>query len=161
MEDKITDWKQVEKLSRRCEKCKSRFKCFTTNTSNRPNQLDGINFEITKCCIRCKNSSFKTGKSPPKDVVTESWYRIGHNYYLRVGKCTKHNVLIHQFSSCQEFIPKLHDSLTYEVSDQMVMELNYITHNYKFPRYCVIDKKNIGVGYKEFLDNYGNYKPRA
>jgi len=138
-------WAKLDKLNRRCEKCKSRFKCFTTNTSNRPHQLDGINFQIAECCIRCKNSAFKTGKPPAPPTPPEPWVtKIGFNYYLRVGKCKIHNVLIHQFSSCNKFERKLHDGLTYEVSDQLALELNYVNNNYKFPRYCVIDKKNIG-----------------
>jgi len=149
-----------DKLQRKCDKCKQRFKCFTTNTSNRPQQLKGINFEVAKCCARCKNSSFKTGKSPKQNIT----YRT-HNYYLRVGKCALHSVSVHQFSACGDFIPKLQDTLTFEVNTQIQKELEYVTNNYKFPRYCIIDNKHIGVppnaSNKSTPPNSGRSKPRT
>ena len=131
-----------DKNIKKCEKCKSRFKCYTTNTSNRPEQLQGINFEVAKCCIRCKHSKFKTGKDP-QNSAWQNGETIGMNSYLRVGSCMLHKVMVHQFSVCSEFIQKKTDNLTYEVNSQIEDEVCFINHNYRLPRYCIVDKKVI------------------
>lgn len=133
-------------MTRNCDRCKQRFKCYTTNTSNRPEQLQGINFEVAKCCIRCKNSNFKRGKNPEKVEITvfgEDTKFYAPNTYLRVGRCNKHNVAVHQFSVCPNFDPKMYDNLAWDIHHQIEKELEFCTHNYKFPRYCLIDKKHM------------------
>ncbi len=137
----IVEW---NKLVRRCEDCKDKFKCFTTNTSNRPHQLVGINFQVAKCCLRCKHGKFKTGKDPEYKTKL-----IRVSQYLRVGACLKHKVSVHQFSCCDDFEKKLQDSLSWEVHNQIQKELAHLTHNYKFPRYCIIGKKHIGKELKQ------------
>lgn len=121
-----------------CDRCKLRFKCFTTNTSNRPTLLQGINFEVAKCCIRCKNGKFKRGKEPNGSTPT-----LTPSCYLRVGECDKHGVAVHQFSVCQDFNAKLYDNLSFDVHHQIENELNFKTRNYKFPRYCLKETKDV------------------
>jgi|GEM_PF-4106514 len=135
-------FKTLMKLERRCDRCKDKFRCYTTNTSNRPTQLKGINFEVARCCIRCKHGHFKTGKEsegvkrhdPLPKIVT----------YIRVGECLKHGVAIHQFSYCGDFLFKVNDNLKEDILYHLECELVHKTHNYKFPRYCIVDNKNIG-----------------
>jgi len=122
---------KLYKLVKRCERCKFRFKCYTQNTADRPEQLKGINFEVAKCCIRCTHGHFRRGK----------------DQYRRVGKCSIHKVSVHQFSYCDNFNPKRVDNLTYVVYDEIKKEMEFLTPNFGLPRYCIVDKKHLEVKY--------------
>ena len=115
------------KITRKCDACPDRFKCYTSNTSQRPEQLAGINFRVADCCLRCKNSVFT---------------RLSEGY-RRVGACQIHHVAVHQFSLCGEFIPKKSDTLTGEVYNQIEKEVRLRIHNYGLPRFCIVNKKDV------------------
>lgn len=122
----------LRRLNQKCEQCKVRFKCYTQNTAERPEQLKGINFEVAKCCIRCTNSNFRRGK----------------DRYRKVGKCGLYGVAIHQLSYCEKFNPKRSDNLTYEVYEEIKSELELTMPNYGLPRYCIVDQKHIIIDQK-------------
>jgi hypothetical protein len=131
-ENEAGEWKsKLEAMPTvsKCERCKLRFKCFTTNTSNRPTQIAAINFEVAKCCIRCTNSHFTT--APKAEVV--------YNYYKAVGNCKLHGVLVHQLSLCDKFAPKAQDNVSQIVRDKMREEMESKISR-RFPRFCLMEK---------------------
>jgi hypothetical protein len=116
--------------TRNCERCKLRFKCYTTNTAERPKQVAKINFEVAKCCIRCKNGDFHQSRN------ASSYF----NAYQLIGTCELHKVLIHQLSCCESFAAKHGESLTSLIRQRMYSEMQVKIHSV-LPKYCLIDNK--------------------
>ncbi len=133
--------KPEPKIERKeCSSCALRFKCFTTNTAQQPRMLKDANFEVAKCCYRCKHSKYRmTGGGKEKDPKETLFY----SHYRRVGECLKHKCLVHHLNVCQDFEPKAdnNDMCLWLLADmrQELLKLN----GSGFPRYCIIkEEKN-------------------
>lgn len=118
----------------KCDSCKVRFKCLTTNTGRAPKLLKGVNFEIANCCYRCRWSEFKN----------EGKARLGEmSSYAKIGSCRKHNTLIHQFSVCGDFSAKAPNN-NMDVMIKESMELVQIrATGSRLPSYCILDDEEV------------------
>jgi hypothetical protein len=114
----------------KCDTCKHRFVCFTLNTSDQPRKLCGINIRITECCYRCKHSRF--------DPEVQYYF---HSWTNPVGKCVKHLLMVHQFSTCDTFASKAtNNSMDIRINQQITKETNELRRN-KRPKWCILDEQ--------------------
>jgi hypothetical protein len=111
----------------KCDECELRYKCFTAVP--RPKRLS-VNWQVSPLCIRCKYTSW--GSDEFKKINDH-----GSNVTAAVTICTRHDQLVHQFSSCKDFIP--HDNRT-EIISQIYKDIRDIFIEQQqngLPKFCL------------------------
>jgi hypothetical protein len=118
-----------------CGACTERFKCFLTNTADRPKQIEDVNLRVANCCYRCVDGVFRQDKEPTSSVF---------NNYRMIGKCRKNNLAVHQFSMCDDFFPRSNQNgLTMKVYSDVIDEMNHVRRKNKLPMYCIVKDKRV------------------